>query len=300
MISILICSVNSAYLAAVRQNIAATAGVEHEILTADNRGTQKGICQVYNELAAAARYPYLVFVHEDVQFNKKNWGRELCGLFETLPNTGAIGIAGSHYKSKSISGWHTNIAAHDAYHIMHITNGTQHPLIHYRPEKKEVYPAVCLDGVFIATTKANWQQVKFNEEKLKGFHFYDLDFSMRTYLAGKNVWIWMDLGLEHFTVGGDFGTPWVKEALWFHQYMQPHLPKGKLAAGTHELNITNWWLDFLKIFPIEWKLKWQWMLRQQLYRHPATYYNLLKFWLYTPLGLKALHRWLKKGKSTSQ
>lgn len=298
MISIIICSIRPDYLANVSANIASSIGAPYELLVADNRGTGKGICKVYNELAAIAQFPYLVFVHEDVVFNKQHWGTELCQIFENNPGTGAIGIAGSNYKSSTYSGWYTGFAERDAYNIMHITHGKENPLVHYRSEKKELYDAVCLDGVFIASTKENWQAIKFNEEQLKGFHFYDLDFSIRTFLANKKVWIWMDLQLEHLTIGGDFGTPWVKEAILFHAYMKEQLPQPKNIDRTKELAIAKWWLDFLKAFNITWGLKWKWVMQQKLYRHPSAFYTLLKFLLYTPLGLGSIHRYLKKNKKS--
>jgi hypothetical protein len=293
MISIIICSIRPDYLAQVSANIALTIGVPFEIKVSDNRGTGKGICQVYNELAATAQFSYLVFVHEDVVFNKQDWGRELIRHFEENPETGAIGIAGSNYKSSAYSGWYTGFAEQDAYNIMHITHGKENPLVHYRNEKKDLYEAVCLDGVFMASTKENWEAVRFNAEKLKGFHLYDLDFSIRTFLRGKKVWIWMELQLEHLTIGGDFGTAWVKEALLFHEYMKPHLPAGKISDGNKEIAIAKWWLDFLKAFNITWELKWKWVMQQKLYMHPSTFYNLLKFLLYTPLGMEKVHLLLK-------
>jgi len=81
MISIIICSIRPDYLAQVTANIAHTIGVPFEMKVADNRGTGKGICQVYNELAATAQYSFLVFVQEDVVFNKQGWGRELRRTF---------------------------------------------------------------------------------------------------------------------------------------------------------------------------------------------------------------------------
>ena len=74
MISVLICSIDTELLNNVRTNIAETIGVPFEILYLDNRNEKKGICQVYNELAERARFPYLCFLHEDVILNANDWG----------------------------------------------------------------------------------------------------------------------------------------------------------------------------------------------------------------------------------
>ena len=296
MFSIIVCSINPQYLANLTSNIAGTIEAPYELLVADNRGTGKGICQVYNELAEQARYPYLLFVHEDVVFRKKNWGPGLLQIFENNPGTGAVGIAGSNYKSRMLSGWYTGFDENDAYNIVHITHGRPNPLEHYRPQRQSLYDAITLDGVFIASTRENWQQVRFNDSLLKGFHFYDLDFSIRTWLHGQKVWIWMDLELEHLTVGGDFGTAWMREAFVFHDYLDTQLPVPGPADARKELAIANTWLDYLKIYRIKFSLKWQWISRQQLWKYPSAYYNLLKFLFYQPLGLRAVHNWFRKNK----
>jgi len=77
MISIIICSVNTAFLEQVNKNITATIGVPYELLAWDNRDAKKGICEVYNWMASKAQYAYLCFVHEDILFETENWGQHL-------------------------------------------------------------------------------------------------------------------------------------------------------------------------------------------------------------------------------
>ena len=49
-----------------------------------------------------------------------------------------------------------------------------------QPNRENVLEeVVCLDGVFICSRKEVWQQSKFNDADLKGFHFYDIDFSLK-------------------------------------------------------------------------------------------------------------------------
>ncbi len=67
MISIIICSVNQNYLKDVAENISNSIGVEYELLVWDNREAKKGLCEVYNMMAAKARYDYLCFLHEDIK-----------------------------------------------------------------------------------------------------------------------------------------------------------------------------------------------------------------------------------------
>ena len=77
MFSIIVCSIRPNEAERLRKNIEETIGVPFEFLAYDNRGTGKGICQVYNECAEKAQYPYLCFVHEDIEFTTNKWGEKI-------------------------------------------------------------------------------------------------------------------------------------------------------------------------------------------------------------------------------
>ena len=62
MISIITCSIKPHEAESLRKNIENTIGVPFEFIAYDNRGTGKGICQVYNECAENARYENLCFI----------------------------------------------------------------------------------------------------------------------------------------------------------------------------------------------------------------------------------------------
>ena len=65
MLSIIISSYQPHYYTALEKNIAATCGVEYELIKIDNPGLM-GLCQAYNKGAEKAKYEYLLFLHEDV------------------------------------------------------------------------------------------------------------------------------------------------------------------------------------------------------------------------------------------
>ena len=84
MLSIIVCSVNRKYLLNFEKNVAETIGdnVEYEILAIDNKVMRLSICAAYNRAASEARYPYLLFIHEDVEFLEKGWWAKV------MPQTG--------------------------------------------------------------------------------------------------------------------------------------------------------------------------------------------------------------------
>jgi hypothetical protein len=291
MISILICSINPAYLQQVKKSVEETIGLPYEILVFDNRQAGLGLCAVYNQLAEKARFPYLVFMHEDISFESQNWGAELINLFASDRQIGLIGVAGSNYKSRLFTGWDSGIAACDAYHITHLTNGEKIKLTSWPPGAIDNVPVVCIDGVFMACRKEIWAEFPFNEGELKGFHFYDLDFSLR--VAGKfQLRVTLNIPILHHTVGGDYGDKWVKEVFHFHRYFPLPFPN-TLLPKRMESEIGKYWLDRLKNHPISFANRCRWIRYQKLWTNPAYWYSIVKFMVYRPLKLRKIHELFK-------
>jgi hypothetical protein len=292
MISIVICSINPAYLAQVKENISSTIGVEYELLIWDNRAEKKGICEVYNQMASQARFEFACFLHEDVLFETRDWGRKLVSIFTGQPATGVIGVVGSKYKSAFLSGWFTNVPELDCANIIHrYPNREEH--LSLKPDPgRDTEEVVCVDGVFICCRTKLWQQLLFDEKNLTGFHFYDIDFSIRASKICKLI-VCFDILLVHITPGGgDFGDSWITVALDYHSRQKGLLPvsvQKSMAANTDKKIIWTW-LDVLKNYPVSWANKWKWISWQKLLRYPELYYSVLKFLLYKPLGLRYLHK----------
>jgi hypothetical protein len=292
MISVLICSINPDFLLQVEANIKQTIGIDFEILYFDNRIEKKGICQVYNDLAMKARFEYLCFVHEDVLFETPAWGKKLLEIFSGNSSIGLIGVAGSKYKSHYFSGWYNNIKELDCANILHRYSYGDRRLFLSPDESQKQQEVVCIDGVFMCCTKDVWQKFKFNDKDFQGFHFYDIDFSLRTAMH-YTVIVTFEISLIHFTSGGDFGNNWVQNAFKFHKLQ---LPLSSLTnfTGTADNIIVKTWLDWLKNFKITLSNKLHWIFAQKLYLNPGNYYSILKFLLYEPLGMRYLHNFLKR------
>jgi len=296
MISVIICSVSPSFLVQVQNNIRKTIGVKYEVLFYNNSIDPRGICEVYNLLAEKAKYPFLCFVHEDVLFNTANWGQVIIDLFKN-PEVGVIGVAGSKYKSKYYSGWYTGVKEFDCENIIHEDRSSEvRNLINLNPDRtKKKQEVVCVDGVLMCIRKNVWKKILFNEKELKGFHFYDIDFSLRAAALYK-VLVTYEIEMIHLTYGGDFGNIWLEEAIKWHRKSKLALPftkKTRIDEHTTDIRIINTWLDWLKNQNISFANKIQWVYLQRLYRLPKLYYSIVKFFLYKPFKLKYLHRLVK-------
>src|ERR1044072_1025199 len=95
MISVIICSANERRIEKIRENVAATIGVEHELVIITNAKEIGGICKGYNAGAEQAVFDTLCFVHDDVTFLTQDWGQKALDHFNGKTPRGLIGLAGS-------------------------------------------------------------------------------------------------------------------------------------------------------------------------------------------------------------
>lgn len=230
MISIIVCSASSVLFNQLEISIAATIAQPYEIICIENSKSAYSISEAYNQGAAKAKYPYLCFMHEDVEIRSSNWGAKAMAHI----NAGniLIGVAGSSYKSQVISGWSTGSDEMDFCNIYHKNLGGN--LSHYFHNKSGNPVARCtvIDGVWLFCKKEAWQEVRFNEKLLKGFHFYDLDFSMRCSEVG-DVAVVFDIDLIHYS-SGKFGKEWLDNATRFHRFYKKQLPKTNITLSSEK------------------------------------------------------------------
>ncbi|WP_345950261.1 glycosyltransferase [Mucilaginibacter sp. PAMB04274] len=270
MISVIISSANQKLLADVRVNIAETVGVPFEILAFDNSTGAKGMCQIYNEGVAQAKYDILCFMHEDVSIKTARWGEVVNRLFQENPAVGLIGVAGSSYKPLSPSGWqgvggdrtdYLNVLQSYKYNKL----AAEHT---YRnPRNEKLTEVVSVDGVWFCTTRTVLAKARFDEDTFTGFHKYDLDFSMQV-RQHYQVVVTYDVLMEHFSEGS-LSKEWVFETAKFNAK----------------------WINQLPAYTEELTAKQKFVIEKQTFRAYIAY--LIKYKLPASLAYRELFRNLR-------
>src|SRR5687767_3493503 len=223
MISVVICSVNKNLALQVKRNIDQTIGVRWQLVLLDNNVLKKSIAEIYNIGAAQAEFEIICFVHEDVLFRTQDWGKLIVHYFSMDVDLALVGVAGSTYKSRAFSGWSTGISSFDCSNVLHINKSGQEERLYSNPfSSKALQNTVTLDGVFICAKKECWQKHQF-DEGIKGFHLYDIDFSVRNAKSGK-VAVTYEIDLVHLTEGGNFGDEWLNNTIAWHNKFKDQLP----------------------------------------------------------------------------
>jgi hypothetical protein len=130
-------------------------------------------------------------------FETKDWGRILINLLNT-ENIGCIGIAGADYIPEVPIGWWM-IKNHCYSHITHANLINQKVHKFTFSSNSGLKKVNFIDGVFIACPKKNWLTIKF-DERLKGYHAYDISFSLHTNVYFEN-YITNLISMKHFSQG---------------------------------------------------------------------------------------------------
>ena len=240
MISIVICSRDKGVLHDVLQNVAKTIGVPHEVIAIDNSQSQYSIFQAYNIGTKQSNYDILCFMHEDISFETHNWGGKVLQLFEENNKLGLLGVAGSNYKPVIPCGWsapYADIHGQTMYMrlIQSFKNKKVDQFVNNNPKNEILSKVVSIDGVWFCTRKHIAEEIGFDEITFKGFHCYDVDFSLGVFQK-YDVAVTFEILLRHFSEGS-FDFNWVSECIKLHNKWKNLLPIN--LAGLTESNIQD-------------------------------------------------------------
>lgn len=211
-VSVIICSIRPDYFQPLREKMLTQfPGHEVEVIGIHDA---KSLCEGYNRGAARARGELLIFCHDDLDLPQADFGLRVVARLQQVDLVGVVGA------DQLVDGdWGHAGPPHLFGQILHRPAGAT------ADEQGFLYlavglhgamttPVVALDGVFMATRRAVWQSLRFDEATFDGFHLYDIDFSHRAHLAGYRVAVAQDLLLVHFSTGR-YDTRWQKFNLRF-------------------------------------------------------------------------------------
>lgn len=227
MISIIIASVKEELLTDVHKNVSETIGTEFEIISVDNSSGIKGLCTIYNEGAGRAKYDILCYMHEDIKFETANWGKVVLKLFTSHLKLGVVGAAGSSYKTLTPSGWGPDAPWGNTIFSNYIQSykravKEEEHFIH-NPGNDQLAKVVCVDGMWFCTPKSIALEKRFDEDLLRGFHCYDIDYCLNVGVDYE-VCVTFDILINHFSEG-NFDEHWLSDTLNIHQKWKSILPK---------------------------------------------------------------------------
>jgi hypothetical protein len=231
MLSIIVSSCDKKYLSMLKQSIEETVQTDYETIVIENNA-EYSLTKAYNLGASKAKYPFLLFLHEDVVFKTDGWGKILINHFETLENVGIIGIAGGAYKPHVPSGWAYNLTRVLSFHLIQQNKSYAESNRLTSIHSESVRGVVCLDGVFLAVKKEVFGEIRF-DENIKGFHGYDTDYSLAVVQRYQNYFI-PDILIEHFSEG-KISDQWLLNTFQIQEKWKTVLPLS--ADGSQKIDL---------------------------------------------------------------
>jgi|GEM_PF-347578 len=217
MISVIVCSNDYAAYQIHRAHIGATVGCGHEYIRINNIDNTYGLCAAYNIGVDKAVGEYLVFVHEDVYFVTREWGKILEDKFIKNSSMGIVGVAGTQYLFKDNPFWTSAGRPFIKGKVIHEDAGKNSLILSAYSEDEADAEVVAVDGLFFCIRKSLFNRIKFDEQTFDKFHLYDLDICMQARKTHSIV-VTTDILVKHRS-WGSFDETWkYYGAQFLHKY----------------------------------------------------------------------------------
>ena len=166
-----------------------------QVIEKVNNG-EKSLNQTYNEILQESENDIVILCHDDLYFETKGWGFKVIEHFQKN-DFGILGVAGSTYLPMSGMWWEDKRKMIGI--VNHEHEGKKWESKYSEEQGKKIKQTVLVDGLFIAVDK-NRIKENFNE-KIQGFHFYDLEFCIGNYEKEVKIGVITNIRITHKSIG---------------------------------------------------------------------------------------------------
>jgi glycosyltransferase involved in cell wall biosynthesis len=218
MLSIIICSRKKVISSELLNNIENTVGCQFELIVIANSESKHSIFEAYNIGIKKSIGDFLCFIHDDIYIRTNDWGKVIEEIFLMIPEAGLLGIAGGKIKTKMPSAWWDG--GENVLSLVQHHKNRASELWNQGFDNLDTAEVATIDGVFMAMRRD--QRIVF-DERLKGFHNYDIYISLKHHAINKKVIVTNKILLEHFSEGS-LNKSWYESTSLFHKLYKSYLP----------------------------------------------------------------------------
>lgn len=157
------------------------------------------LTEIYQDMLTSDKIEYdiIVYIHDDIEFLRKGWGKEILRLFNEHKDYGIIGVAGSADFNSDGAWWQCSKKFGQ---VLHRHEGKSW-LTAFSPLLTKDLEQVCvIDGLFMAVNKKRIS--KGFDPDFKGFNHYDTSFCIANFLDRKTkIGVTTNIRLAHNSIG---------------------------------------------------------------------------------------------------
>ena len=188
-----------------------------EFLFYENKG-QFSLTSVYNRGLKESKNNIVVFLHDDIVIETKQFGNKILKHFNNNPEYGIIGVAGTN-KLTSGQWWESKRNMMGI--VNHSSDGKKWTSKYSNDIGNSLNEVIVLDGVFFAVDKS---RLKENfDERFDGFHFYDISFCFGNFIKGVKLGVLTNIRITHFSIGMT-NDKWLENKSLFESIYENNLP----------------------------------------------------------------------------
>ena len=202
-----------------KEHLIKTSGLRNHIEVIEIINNGESLTKAYNRGLKQAKHKHVVFCHDDITIETKQWGVKLLKQFDKNPEYAIIGVAGS--KNMPVSGqwWENRKKMYGR--VAHTHEGKTWLSSYSNDLGQNLEEVVTVDGVFFAVDITKLE-TGFNEN-VEGFHFYDVTFCFENYLKGAKIGVSTVVRVNHQSIGMT-NEAWEKNRADFSEAHQANLP----------------------------------------------------------------------------
>lgn len=200
-----------------QNHIKKTIGVkDYQIIEVVNNG-QYSLTEAYNKGLEESTNDIVAFIHDDLIL-PNGWGKKMLNHFNNS-EYGILGVAGTTDMSENGQWWKDSTKMVGI--VKHSHNGRTWESKYSASFGKEIIETIIVDGLFFVVNK---NRIKSNfSEDVKGFHFYDIDFTFNNHLNGVKIGVVFDVRIIHKSIG-QTNEEWEKNRINFVAKYKDKLP----------------------------------------------------------------------------
>ena len=202
-----------------KEHLIKSSGLHKHIEVIEIINNGESLTVSYNRGLKQAKNDVVVFCHDDITIETKQWGKKLLKHYDKNEEFSILGVAGTKHIGTSGRWWDDKKAMYGR--VKHTHEGKTWVSKYSSDLGTNIEEVVLVDGVFFSVKQSRLKETF--DETVEGYHFYDVDFCFRNTLAGTKVGVHSNIVINHQSIGIT-NDPWEANRVLFSEKYKDNLP----------------------------------------------------------------------------